>query len=287
MNLPPLNALRAFESAARHGGYVAAARELGVTPAAVSQQVRHLEAHLNQRLFTRHNNRVTLTDAGQAIFADTARAFADLGRIAERARGGRAPGRLVVSCLPSLAEGWLMPRLQVAGAALPMLDLRIESDPVAFARDGIDLRLCYGTNLYPDLVQVPLFRDAVVPMAAPALARDWPEVPDDALIHTDWGAGFASHPAWRDWVAAHAPDRNAPVPGSGHRIGASWPALMMAARGLGVVLGQSRLAAPMVESGALVVLSSLELPLGHEYVAVYPLAMGRKPALQRMLALLA
>ena len=57
MNLPPLNALRAFECAARNGGYVAAARELGVTPAAVSQQVRRLEDHLGRRLFTRHNNK--------------------------------------------------------------------------------------------------------------------------------------------------------------------------------------------------------------------------------------
>lgn len=146
MDLPPLNAPRAFESTARHGGYVAAERELGVIPAAVSQQVRHLEAHLNQRLFTRHNKRVTLTDAEQAILADTARAFADLTRIAERARDGRAPERLVVSCPPSLAEGWLMPRLWAAGAALPILDLRIESDPVAFARDAIDLRLCYGSK---------------------------------------------------------------------------------------------------------------------------------------------
>lgn len=284
--LPPLNALRAFEAAARHGGYVAAARELGVTPAAVSQQVRNLEDHLGRRLFTRHNNRVSLTDAGQAIFADTARVFDDLGRIAERARGGRAPGRLVVSCLPSLAEGWLMPRLQGAGAALPLLDLRLEADPVAFARDGIDLRLSYGANLYPDLVQVPLFRDAVQPMAAPGLAALWPDVPDDALIHTDWGAGFASHPAWRDWFAAHQPQRAAPAPGSGQRIGASYLALMLAAQGQGVVLGQAALAAPMLARGALVALSPLALPLGHDYVAVHPQAKARKPALQRMLALL-
>lgn len=287
MTLPPLTALRAFEAAARHGGFVAAARELAVTPAAVSQQVRNLEAHLGQRLFTRHNNRVTLTDAGQAIFADTARAFDDLIRIAQRARGGPAPGRLVVSCLPSLAEGWLMPRLHAAVETLPPLDLRIESDPVAFARDGIDLRLSYGANLYPDLVQVTLFRDAVQPMAAPAMAAQWPLVADEALIHTDWGAGFASHPSWRDWFAAHQPQRRAPMAATGHRIGGSFLALMMAAQGKGVVLGQRQLAAPLLTSGALVALSPLALPLGHAYVGLYPLPKSRKPALQRMLALLA
>lgn len=284
MPLPPLNALRAFESAARHGGFVAAARELGVTPAAISQQVRNLEAHLGRRLFARHNNRITLTDAGQAIFADTARVFADLIRIDAQAREGRSPARMVISCLPSLAEGWLMPRLTAAGVALAPIDLRLESDPVAFGRDGIDLRLSYGANLYPDLVQVPLFRDSVVPMGAPG--TNWPAAPDSALIHTDWGPGFASHPAWRDWFAAHAPDRPAPARGTGFRIGASYPALMLAAGGQGVVLGQRALAAPMLAAGALVELSPHTLPLGHAYVAFHSPARARSPALQRMLALL-
>lgn len=286
MPLPPLNALRAFESAARNGGYVAAARELGVTPAAISQQVRHLEAHLGRRLFQRHNNRITLTDAGQAIFADTARVFADLIRIDAQAREGRSPARLVISCLPSLAEGWLMPRLAAAEGAA-RIDLRLESDPVAFARDNIDLRLCYGSGLYPDLVQVPLFRDAVLPMAAPALAARWPDIPDSALIHTDWGPGFASHPAWRDWFAAHLPDRPAPVRGTGHRIGGSYLALRLAAGGQGVVLGQRALAAPMLADGSLVALAPQALPLGHDYVAVHSPARARNLDLQRMLELLA
>ncbi|WP_068300594.1 LysR substrate-binding domain-containing protein [Pararhodobacter sp. CCB-MM2] len=283
MKLPPLNALRAFESAARNGGYVAASAEMGVTPAAVSQQVRKLEEHLGRRLFTRHNNRVTLTDAGQAIYAETAAALSDLAQMAERAQGGRVQGRLVVSCLPSLAEGWLMSRL---GAEAPLIDLRLESDPVAFARDGIDLRLSYGTGLYPDLVSRPLFRDTVLPLAAPTMARHWPDLPDDRLIHTDWGPGFASHPTWAQWFAAHAPDRPAPAPGSGHRIGGSFLALQMAERGLGVALGQRALAEPMVEAGRLTPLSPQTLPLGHDYVAIHPHAKARKPALQRMLALL-
>lgn len=283
MKLPPLNALRAFESAARNGGYVAASAELAVTPAAVSQQVRKLEEHLGRRLFTRHNNRVTLTDAGQAIYAETAAALGDLARMAERAQDGRVQGRLVVSCLPSLAEGWLMPRLT---AEAPLIDLRLEPDPVAFARDGIDLRLSYGTGLYPDLVTRPLFRDGVLPLAAPGLAALWPALPDDRLIHTEWGPGFASHPAWSAWFATHAPDRPAPVPGSGHRIGGSYLALQMAARGLGVALGQRALAQPMIDAGALAMLSPEALPLGHDYVAIHPHAKARKPALQRMLALL-
>ncbi|MCB1389679.1 MAG: LysR family transcriptional regulator [Rhodobacteraceae bacterium] len=281
--MPPLNALRAFESAARNGGYVAAASELGVTPAAVSQQVRRLEEHLGRQLFVRHNNRVVMTDAGLAVFAEATRALGDLNRMAERIQGGRTPGRLVVSCLPSLAEAWLIPRLTPEA---PLIDLRLEPDPVAFARDGIDLRLSYGTGLYPDLATHPLFHDGVQPMAAPALAALWPDLPDDRLIHTDWGPGFASHPAWRDWFAAHAPGRPTPAPGSGHRIGGSFLALEMARRGLGVALGQRALAQPMIDAGALVPLAPQTLPLGHPYVAVHPHVRARRPSLQRMLALL-
>lgn len=284
MRLPPLNALRAFESAARNGGYVNAAAELGVTPAAVSQQVRRLEEHLGRRLFTRHNNRVTLTDAGKSVYAETARALGDLALMADRVQGGRTPGRLVISCLPSLAEGWLVPRLPPDG---PLIELRLEPDPVAFARDGIDLRLSYGSTPYPDMVTLPLFRDHVLPLAAPGLAARWPDLTDDRLIHTDWGPGFTSHPAWRDWFAAHLPGRPAPAPGSGHRIGSSYLALQMARQGLGVALGQRALARPLIDTGALVALSPDSLPLGHDYVAIHAPAQARKPALLRLLALLA
>ncbi|MEZ5750426.1 MAG: LysR family transcriptional regulator [Paracoccaceae bacterium] len=280
MNLPPLNALRSFEAAARHGGFIGAAQELGVTPAAVSHQVRRLEDHLGYRLFLRHNNRVTLTDAGQAVYARAASALGELADLADHGKNRARQRRLVISCLPSLAETWLAQRLTTDGVAI---DLRVEPDPVAFARDSIDLRITYGTNPYPDLASVRLFRDQVVPMACPEMAAHWPDLPDDRLIHTDWGAEFASCPTWSQWVASHRPGRPVPVPGTGHRVGSSLLALCAAAGGLGIALGQRALAEGLIAQGRLVVLSDEGLALEHDYVAIHPHAKSRKTALRRVL----
>ena len=88
MPLPPLNALRAFEAAARGGSYVAAAEELGVSPAAVSQQVRHLEQFLGKQLFMRFNNRVVLTDAGRSIHIGTSEALQLISAMTEQIMSG-------------------------------------------------------------------------------------------------------------------------------------------------------------------------------------------------------
>src|SRR5687768_9538121 len=153
LSLPPLNALRAFEAAARTGSYVAAAEELRVSPAAVSQQVRNLEEFLGKKLFTRFNNRVVLTDAGQIVFAGSADALQSISALTEQVVSGRARSRLVISVITSVAERWLEPRLAAFALREKALrfELRVEGDPVDFARYNIDLRICYGTNQYPEM----------------------------------------------------------------------------------------------------------------------------------------
>jgi LysR family transcriptional regulator, glycine cleavage system transcriptional activator len=144
--LPPLNALRAFEAAARAGGYVAAAEELDVSPAAVSLQVRKLEEFLGKQLFMRFNNRVVLTDAGQSIFAGASDALQAISTLVEQATSGGAKSRLIISVLPSVAHRWLEPRLAafVLHERTLRIELRVEDDPVDFARHDIDLRISYG-----------------------------------------------------------------------------------------------------------------------------------------------
>ena len=107
--LPPLNALKAFESAARNGGFVGAAAELNVTAAAVSQQVRNLETFYSRKLFRRLNNRIILTDAGQAILAGITPALEDLSALTRAVMFGGSRASLVISAIPSLAECWFMP----------------------------------------------------------------------------------------------------------------------------------------------------------------------------------
>lgn len=200
LSLPPLNALRAFEAAARTGGYVAAAEELGVSPAAVSQQVRNLEDFLGKQLFRRFNNRVLLTDAGQVVFAGASDALQSISALTEQVMSGGTRSRLVISVITSVAERWLEPRL--AAFALKekalRIELRVESDPVDFARHDIDLRICYGTNIYPEMNTIRLFQDEVLPLCSPiylernanAKMQGMDGVPDDDLIHTSWGPSF-------------------------------------------------------------------------------------------------
>ena len=281
LKLPPLNALKYFEASARTGSYVAAADELNVTPAAVSQQVRNLETFLRRKLFTRLNNRIVLTDAGHAIHAGITPALEDISSLTHRVLAGSSRAKLVVSVIPSLAECWFMPAFAafMENAAL-RVDLRIADDPVGFASGEIDLRITYGSSHYPGLQAVSLFRDEVLPMCQPALAeRTAIRNADDSLfIHTNWGQSFASHPTWDDWLARFLPARRID-PAKGHRVGSSLLALDFARRGLGIVLGQRALAEEDLRHGRLVALDSQSLPLGHDYCAIYPATKTRKNGL--------
>lgn len=288
--LPPLNALKAFEAAARSGGYVPAARELSVSPAAVSQQVKNLERFFDKQLFVRHHNRLSLTDAGLAVFADCAPALERLAVMTQRTFEGEVRTRLVVSVLPSVASHWLSRRLAGYHALDPAtrLDLRVEEDPVDFARHGIDIRICYGAHLYPDLANTLLVQDEVLPLCAPGLLDQGtvdpsaPEaLPDTALIHTHWGPSFASHPTWTDWFARVGVHRT-PVVGQGHRVAMSGLAIDLAAAGAGVALGQRILAGDDIAKGRLVAPFGQALPLGHPYCAVHAHAKAQKPAIRTL-----
>lgn len=288
--LPPLNALRAFESAARCGSYVAAAEELRVSPAAVSQHIRKLEDFLGKHLFTRHNNRVQLTDAGQDIFQNIHQAFGEIAAATARARGAKARTRLVISVLSSVSERWLVPQLArfAAQQAEFRFDLRAEDDPVDFARHGIDLRLSYGAAAYADLTTHLLCRDALVPLCAPSYAAragaDLSNVPEEDLIHTDWGPDFGSRPSWQDWFNAHGGGRR--LAQAGNQASHSSLALELAERGLGVALGQKMLATEAIAQGRLVALTEHSIALGHAYYLVHPVAKARKPMLQALVGFL-
>jgi LysR family glycine cleavage system transcriptional activator len=291
LSLPPLNALRAFEAAARTGSYVAAAEELGVSPAAVSQQVRNLEEFLGKQLFMRFNNRVSLTDAGQMIFVGTSDALQSISALTEQVMSGGTRQRLVISVITSIAERWLEPRLAAFAAKEKGLriELRVEADPVDFARHNIDLRICYGTNVYPEMNTIQLFQDEVLPLCSPsyldrngdARARGMEAVPDEDLIHTNWGQSFVSHPTWHAWFVKNGVDR--PNDTRGHQIGMSSLALDLARDGMGVALGQKVMASADMAAGRLLALSNVTIALGHPYCLVYPRSKARKTGLQALI----
>jgi len=292
--LPPLNALRAFEAAGRSGSYVKAARELGVSPSAVSQQVRKIEAYFAKQLFERHNNRIGLTDAGRVVYDGAARGLDRIAAMTGRVLDDDMRPQLVVSVLPSLAHRWLPQRIGdlIAANDQIRIDLRVEEDPVDFVRHTIDLRICYGEHLYPDLRVTPLIRDQVVPLCSPgfldahaAIADNPQAVRDDALIHTNWGASFASHPAWSDWFEKAGIARRPDI-SKGHRAVLSSLAIDLAARGAGICLGQKMLARDDLEAGRLVQPFTGSIELGHAYCAVHSHIKADKPEVREIMDVL-
>ncbi len=275
MRLPPLNALKAFEAAARLGSFVAASEELGVSAAAVSMQVRNLETYLKKKLFTRSNNRITLTDAGMAIYPGTAQSLSGIASLTERILDPETRSRIVVSTLPSLAERWLVPRLADFARAEPgpSVELRIEDDPVEFARDKIGVRITFGDHLYPEFRSDVLFRDTVTPLMAPGVAipfedeRDLLHVADDSLIHVDWGPKYGSQPRWSDWFETAGSARTPDIT-KGTSVTTTSAAIALATRGMGVALAPRSLAAAELASGVLIAPSPVNLILSHPYCAI-------------------
>lgn len=277
----PLNALRTFEVAARTGSFVAAGEELGVSSAAVSQQVKVLEATLNRTLFLRQGNRITLTDAGRALYPRLEAVFSDLVALTRDLRAGKPVGRLTVSALPSLAELWLVPAL-ARYPARHRIDLRIEEDPVDFARSGADLRITYGAHYYPGFHADVLFRDRFIAVTAPPLAGKPVPNPetlkDSDLIHTDWGPSYIRQPSWAEWFAAAGLAR-LPSSVSGLRTDSTLASALAAQSGAGAALVPEHLAQDAIRGGRLIRISEASVALFSEYVLVYPHAFARRQPL--------
>ena len=203
--LPPLNALRTFEAAARHLHFTRAARELGVTQTAVSHQIKLLEAHLGTPLFVRGPRGLSLTADGARWAHELAEVFALLHEVNHRlrARTERERPLVSVSVLPSFAARWLVPRLGQFFAAHPGIDVRISPDEqlVDFGRESFDLGIRFGFGRYPGLVVEKLADDGLVVVCAPALLRrrklrTLPDLRKHVLLHDDEPEG------WAHWLAS-------------------------------------------------------------------------------------
>lgn len=257
IQLPSLAGLEAFEAAARHGSFTAAARELHVTQSAVSHRIRALEEQLGMSLFVRVGRRIELTDGGHAL-ADAVRdGFASLRegvRSLERLKGGV----LTVSCSPSFAIRWLVPHLPEFRALHPEVDVRIAADDrlVDPGRDGIDACLRYGAGGYPGLEHTRLAVERIGPVCSPVLLERGPplrrvdDLAKHVLLHDEV---LRTHPArigWRRWLEAAGatqvdPDR-------GPRFSHAHMALEAAVAGQGLALGRTTLVARDVREGRLV-----------------------------------
>lgn len=259
MKLPPLNALRVFETAARKGSFVAAGEELGVTSAAVSLQVRSLESWLGHDLFFRRNNQIRLTDAGEDLYRNAAKSLTEIAAYTHSVQQGQSQQMLTISALPSLAER-IMPRVLATLDLTTPIALLSAEDPVDLDRRNIAIHVSYGAKNYPDHVQTKLHQDRVVPMAHPKFNST--DITDLPLIEIDWGRSFTRAPKWANWFATHG--ITAPAAPPAYRVSTTSLGIALAEQGLGVVLGQRMLTA----GTQLVPLSPKTLPLQEAYFAI-------------------
>jgi len=279
----PLNALRAFEAAARHLSFVQAADELNVTPAAVSHQVKRLEEYLGLQLFRRLSRGLLLSETGQVLFSELQEVFLRLDKALAQVQASDSQGALTISVAPVFAAKWLLPRLQSFGVLYPDIDLRMSSamSMIDFQRDSFDAAVRLGYGRYPGLAAVKLFEESVTPMCSPRMLEGGRPIlePDDlqrqVLLHDD-SLGFdPAAPDWSSWLRAAGAE--AVDASRGNRFGQPDHALQAAIDGAGVVLGWRHLAADDIAAGRLVTLFDLSLPLGSNFYLVYPEAhAGRK-----------
>jgi LysR family glycine cleavage system transcriptional activator len=256
--LPPLNALRAFEAAARHLSFSDAAGELHVTPAAISHQIKALEADLGIKLFQRLNREVRLTDAGQACLPGLRDAFDRIVEAVGRAQRQDSSGVLTVTASPALAAKWLVPRLEKFRLLHPEIDLRIDASMhlVDFAREGVHVGLRYGFGNYPGLHSELLMRTQVFPVCSPSLLRGAHPLrrPQDlrhhTLIHDETNAYDPSCPDWAMWLRAAAVEGVDPT--RGVRFNQVALAIDAAVGGRGVALTRDIFAADDLSNGRLI-----------------------------------
>ncbi len=283
LRLPPLSALRAFESAARHLSLKRAAQELNVTPAAISHQIRTLEDHLGVSLFRRDGRSLLLTDAGQACLPGIRDGFDRLAEAIDAIDSLGRAGVLTVSVAPSFAAKWLVPRLDRFQEKHPEIDVRVSASMQVtdFSRDDVDLAIRYGAGRYPDLVVEKLLTESVFPVCSPSLLKDKAPLdnPQDLkgliLLHDDSPDNDESCPTWERWLKA------AGVSGMdasrGPRFNQSSLVIEAALLGKGVALAKATLAATDLAEGRLVKPFQVNAPVEFAYYVVCPKAKLNLP----------
>ena len=174
--LPPLNAVRAFEAAARHLSVTRAADELHVTQAAVSHQIKGLEEWFGVALFRRSGRGIRLTEAGQDFFATARDALADLAAAARRIQAGEDSGVLTVSTTDSFASTWLVPRLRRFREAEPDVEVRLATSDrlIELAQEDVDVCIRFGNGDWPGNHVEELFDEIVFPVCSPDIVETGP-----------------------------------------------------------------------------------------------------------------
>jgi LysR family glycine cleavage system transcriptional activator len=267
LRLPPLQALQAFEAAARHQNYSRAAEELALTHGAISHQISALEDRVGTKLFRRERNRMLLTDAGRMLLANVRQGL----MLLERAFDTRVPTErrvsLTLSTLPSLARCWLAPRLLDFQREYPDIDLLVDPSGslVDLEHDGVDIAIRYGGGSWPGVQQLRMMDDELFPVCSPDYRGGrFPKTPADLaecqLMHNPWQP-------WEPWF--HAAGLSLRETARGVSYTDSALLLDAAAAGQGIVLARRALAARDLAAGRLVRLFDIAIPDPNRYYLLW------------------
>lgn len=272
----PLNAVRAFEAAARHQSLVRAADELCVTPTAVSHQIRLLEDFLQFKLFLRKNSRLELTPDSRACFGKLTEAL-DLidDALMTLKEPEESRERIMVGASASVASLWLMPRMQGFVRLAPDIDVTISAfmQRSVIEAENADLSICNWQTTLDRRVE-PLMEEEILPVCAPSLAAEYGELSFDSLrelplIHVDRSRPDASgrYPDWERYLREYGIHRTDTT--KGPRFNQSGTAIDAAKSGLGALLGRSILVEAALQRGELVQIGEA-YPVRSPYFLVSP-----------------
>lgn len=282
--LPPLDALRAFDAAARHLSFTRAAEELHVTQSAISKQVAALEAALDSRLFARHTRSMTLTAAGERLLRATESAFAELRAAAAELRAGDDPV-VTLATTPAFATFWLIPRLADFRRQHPGVDIRLSADTriVDLDRGGFDAGVRYLEDRLAPPDALRLFGETVVAVASPRLlARPGMALAAPADLERHVLLRYEPehlHSPWLSWRVWLEMAGVADLRPAGSIVFNRYEAAVGAAiDGQGVALAARGLVADQLADGSLVAPLPLRLANPRAYYLLFSAHAARNPA---------
>jgi len=276
--IPSLNALRAFEAAARHQNFGVAADELCVTPGAISQQIKALESYLGLALFQKSGRRVVMTQEAQMLLPELREAFGLIQKSLSRL-GDSETGLLTISTTLAFAAKWLLPRLYQFQAQYPDIDIRLDTNDrlTQFDQENVDASIRFGNGDYPGLKALPIKSisgEKIIPVCNPALLDGAQPLlkPQDlqfhTLLHDDTMLNsdvLTTWPKWLAWVGVTTVDA-----ARGLHFSNSLLAIDAAISGQGVALGCEFVVKDDLRAGHLVQPFSTPCKLDYSYHLVFP-----------------
>ena len=272
-----MQALRAFEAAARMRSLTRAAESLHLTHGAISHQIKALEADFGVRLVERAGRGIRLTDEGERFASRVRTLLSELAEAVREVTERSNPRQWRVSVMPSFAARWLLPRIGRFLAAHPDIDLDVWASVALtdFRRDDIDAAIRYGSGNYAGAVTEYLMDDVYFPVCSPRLAGGrLPARPADLAHHT---LLRSEREFWQPWFAAAGLDW--PEPTRGPMFNDTSHVLQAAVEGQGVALARSSLIGNDLNNGVLVRPFQITVPSPHKYFLVYPPRLANSPKL--------